>query len=74
MRPTSIKVNYTEVLVRMIQLLLGNPITLSTNSEQLWSYTWDNLPKFSNNGIEYKYTVKEVEVPNGYTASYSDDD
>lgn len=37
-----------------------------------WVYTWEALPSFSD-GKEIVYTVKEVDVPCGYAASYSDD-
>ncbi|HJC46700.1 MAG TPA: doubled motif LPXTG anchor domain-containing protein [Candidatus Lachnoclostridium pullistercoris] len=37
-----------------------------------WTYTWENLPLMKD-GKEILYTAEEVAVPNGYTASYSDD-
>ncbi len=36
----------------------GNPVKLSDTNQ--WTYTWENLPKYSPNGDEYQYTVEEV--------------
>lgn len=41
----------------------GEPITL--NSENDWTYKWENVEK------GYFYYVKELDVPDGYTVSYS---
>lgn len=48
----------------------GSPVTLT--SGDTWEYTWTGLAEKSN-GVSIKYTVKELVVPNGYEASYSDD-
>ena len=37
-----------------------------------WSCSWYKLPK-NKNGKEIKYTVKEVDIPEGYEATYSED-
>lgn len=42
------------------------------NDANNWTATIEGLLKFSN-GIEYTYTAEEIDVPKGYTASYSDD-
>ena len=34
-----------------------------------WSYTFENLPKYDENGVRYVYTVKEV-TPDDYEVSY----
>ena len=65
LRPESVK----------IQLMadgsaLGETVTL--NAENQWTYTWNDLPQMSQ-GKEIDYTAKEVEVPGGYTVSYSED-
>lgn len=41
----------------------GEPITL--NSTNNWAYKWENVEK------GYFYYVKELDVPDGYTVSYS---
>lgn len=42
----------------------------SADSNQ-WSYTFEDLPKYDENGIEYVYTVTEEPV-NGYNSAQSD--
>jgi len=46
----------------------GEPVTLTGSSEMPWSYTWTTLDK-THNGKDINYTVKEVNVPNGYLNS-----
>ena len=45
-------------------------VTLSETNH--WTYTWTELPKYSDvaANTEYVYTVKEVDVPAGYIVSY----
>ena len=43
----------------------GDPVTLSEGNG--WKYTWTALNKYSADGKEYKYTVKEIETPTGYS-------
>ena len=45
---------------------LGEEVALS--EENSWTYTWTELDKKAN-GEEVVYSVEEVEVPEGYTAS-----
>lgn len=35
-----------------------------------WKYTYENLPEYDADGNRYIYTIKEVDVPNGYEVSY----
>ena len=42
---------------------LGEPITLVSGKTE---YTWKNLDKTDNAGVDYIYTVKEVETPENY--------
>lgn len=49
---------------------IGDVVTILENDGK-WSYTWTNLPKYSE-GKEIVYTVVETQV-DGYTTSYSDD-
>ena len=57
-----------------VQLMYdGNVYDMVTLSEtNHWTYTWTELPKYSDvaANTEYVYTVKEVDVPAGYTVSY----
>ena len=46
----------------------GESVTLNAGND--WSYTWDELPE-KQNGELVSYTVEEVDVPDGYTVSYS---
>ena len=50
-------------------VVYGEEVKLKAN--QL-SYTWENLPKYEN-GEEIVYTVEETTIPNGYSATYSED-
>ncbi len=52
------------------QTRIGEPITL--NAENNWTYTFSNLVKQQLSSDEYKYTVEELNVPNGYEVSYSE--
>ncbi|MCI6638972.1 MAG: Cna B-type domain-containing protein, partial [Lachnospiraceae bacterium] len=47
---------------------VGDAVTL--NEENQWKNTWTNLAKYAN-GKEINYSVEEVEVPSGYSVSYS---
>lgn len=42
-------------------------VTLSAAGQ--WTYTFTGLPVFAENGSKISYTVKEVNVPDGYTSS-----
>lgn len=52
-----------------IQLLKADEIidTIELNKDNNWSYTWFDIEKSD------KYTVKEINIPNGYTATYKND-
>lgn len=45
----------------------GDSVTLKADNN--WSYTWEHLSKLAINGGEIEYTVKEVTVPDDYSAS-----
>lgn len=50
----------------------GDIVTVEANDKGVWTYTWDGL--YANeNGEPIVYTVKEVNVDENYTASYSED-
>jgi LPXTG-motif cell wall-anchored protein len=59
-RPESIKVQLYADDVKQ-----GDEVELNANSATPWTYTWSKLNK-TQNGKEIAYTVKEVNVPNGY--------
>lgn len=46
------------------------PIKRSNGQEE---YTWDDLPKYDENNVVYKYTVDELEVPANYRKTISED-
>jgi len=59
-RPDSITVN-----------LLQNGVVIDTQevtAEDNWSYIFDSLGQFDENGVEYEYTISEQDVP-GYESS-----
>ena len=39
---------------------------MKLNSDNHWSYTWIDLAKFED-GKELDYSIKETEIPDGYT-------
>ncbi|WP_459130042.1 isopeptide-forming domain-containing fimbrial protein, partial [Guggenheimella bovis] len=45
----------------------SNPVTLTDGNTR---HMWTNLPKTDANGNEYIYTVKELNVPQDYKATY----
>ena len=47
----------------------GEPVILSEEND--WAFTWENLDK-EKDGKDIRYTVRELEIPEGYTA-VSDD-
>jgi LPXTG-motif cell wall-anchored protein len=46
-------------------------ITGYFNLRNGWSYTFESLPKYTNSGHEIQYTVKEINVPDGWHVQYS---
>ncbi|MGL6198043.1 MAG: Cna B-type domain-containing protein [Lachnospiraceae bacterium] len=48
----------------------GDEVTLDKSNN--WAYTWNNLPEYAS-GESVVYTVKEIDVPDGYKVSYSED-
>ena len=46
----------------------GTPVGNETvlNEDNAWTYTFTELPQFENSK-EIEYTVKEINIPNGYT-------
>ncbi len=65
-RPTSVQVQlYADGVA------YGTPVTLTATDG--WKANYTDLPRYSTGETEVVYTVKEVTVPTGYTASYSAD-
>ncbi|WP_022797212.1 collagen binding domain-containing protein [Bavariicoccus seileri] len=62
-------------LVRDGKALEGEEFTVSLDGseETPWTHTWTGLDKTDINGKEYKYTVDEVEVPDNYEKTVSED-
>ncbi len=48
----------------------GEPVVLPNGKT---THKWTNLDKTDINGVDYKYTVDEVEVPNGYEKTKPND-
>jgi len=56
-----------------VQLLAdGNPVeTVEVTAEEEWTHRFENLPVYATDGeTPIVYTVREVEVPEGYEVSY----
>ena len=47
---------------------VGDPVTLSESTK--WTYTWSDLDA-KKSGTDIKYTVEEVNTPDGYTSNVS---
>ena len=69
--------DYVNIRPGMIQVQLyangkayGDAVTLNVANN--WIHTWNNLPERQNGQI-IVYTVEEVEVPESYVVSYSED-
>ena len=65
-----IRPEYIEVQLYANGTKTGSPVQLSESNQ--WTYTFENLDK-NQAGEEIKYTVEEVNVPNGYTVRYEND-
>ncbi|MBR5800681.1 MAG: Cna B-type domain-containing protein [Lachnospiraceae bacterium] len=50
----------------------GDPVTLSEANG--WAYTWEHLPKTAIGGAEITYTIEEINLPEGYTATYEEEE
>ena len=52
-----------------VELLLNDKVidTVKLSKDNNWSYTWEDLAKSE------EYTIKEINVPKGYTPSYQKD-
>lgn len=64
------KSNHTKLPLEVnIELLKNGEVidTIKLNKDNNWHYTWKNLEKSD------KYTVREINIPIGYTASYRND-
>lgn len=47
--------------------------TYSLNSENSWTYKWEELPAYDDDGNLIKYTIDEAEIPEGYTKSVEEE-
>jgi len=69
-RPESIKVQLYKTADETTEAITGEEIVLDESNS--WQYTWTDLAE-KESGKDITYSVKEVEVPEDYTVSYSDD-
>ncbi len=64
-------------LYRNGEALAGEVVALDGIVDEIeetpWVYTWNNLDKTDITGVDYKYTVDEVDTPNDYGKSVSTD-
>lgn len=70
-RPNTIEVQLYKT-VSGVTTSMGEEYKATLSANNNWVKTWTELPA-KENGKTIKYTVEEVEVPNGYEVSYSDD-
>ena len=47
---------------------------VTLNKDNNWKYIWMKLEKYDSNEVEYIYTVREVNVPDGFVATYGGND
>lgn len=54
-----------------IQVLRNDVVweTVTLNASNQWKHVYSKVDRFDANGNEYRYSVREVSVPDGYTAS-----
>lgn len=61
-----------------VTIVLSNDMavvdTISLSSNNNWTYSFANLPKYKTDGSLIKYNVDEPNVPEGYTKSISNND
>ena len=69
-RPDSVTIDLlaNDVVIREVVLTEDN---IDENGH--WTYTFEHLPKCENHGAEIVYSVREINVPNGYSVRYSED-
>ena len=73
-QPDSVKVQLYKKIGSGEKQKEGEPVTL--NAANNWKYTWEDLPKYGQDGgtlVEIEYTVEEDPVPTGYTAEVTGD-
>ena len=51
-------------------LLEGQWDTMKPNTDNVWAYTFTDLPMYDSEGKLIEYTIEEVNVPDGYEARY----
>lgn len=50
-----------------------DPVELDGSEDEPWTYTWTNLDRTDSEGNAYRYTIDEVEVPENYEKTISED-
>ncbi|MDD2214140.1 MAG: Cna B-type domain-containing protein, partial [Oscillospiraceae bacterium] len=48
-------------------------VSPASGTADVFTYTWQNLPKYSATGTAYVYTINEAVIPDGYSRSLSED-
>lgn len=72
-RPNSISLQLyrnDEIYGQAVYLTKGN---VTNESQNVWEYTWTNLPKTDNERKPYTYTVDEVVTPANYIKTIDED-
>lgn len=68
-RPESIEVSLTREIKGEADENFYETQTVTPNYEGNWVYAFNELPEFDENGVAYKYTVKEEQVPENYIST-----
>ena len=63
-RPEKIKINL------IADEEISQTVEIVPDEQGNWLYTFENLPKFDNNGNKITYKVREDDVPKGYEPQY----
>ena len=77
--PTSIKVTLKATVngnnYPLTNVETEKTLQASTDSQDNWTYTWDNLPKYDSNNNEIKYeVVEDSDILEKYDATYDSSD
>nr|CAA80122.1 fibronectin binding protein [Streptococcus dysgalactiae] len=63
-----------QIQVQLLQNGQKMPNKIQEIKANDWTYKFKDLPKYDETGKEYKYSVEEVTVPDGYKVSYLGND
>ena len=71
-RPEMVEVQLYKT-VDEIKTSMGENHKVTLNETNNWEYTWENLA-LKENGKDIVYSVEEVDIPEGYEVTYSNED